>query len=291
MSSAATSQQIRLSDGRKLGFAEYGDLEGTPVFYFHGWPGSRRAGQDLDPIASRWGARVIAPDRPGMGLSDYQPRRSILDWPNDVVELADSLKVARFALVGTSGGAAYVASCALKIPERLTRVAIVSGLGPFDAPEVKESLPLHLRRLSFASRKTPWIMRFFLKRWRNLALRNPERFLARSFALFSSTETSLLTRADGGQNYLAGFVEAHRFGTQGSTYDMSLLARPWGFSPAEITTTVYLWHGEADRAAPAAMGRYLASTMPNCQAKFLPGEGHTTLFLNHADEIFGVLIS
>jgi pimeloyl-ACP methyl ester carboxylesterase len=72
---------------------------------------------------------------------------------------------------------------------------------------------------------------------------------------------------------------------------MGLLARPWGFSLEDITATVYLWHGEADRAAPAAMGKYLASKIPNCLAKFLPGEGHTTLFLNHADEIFGVLIS
>jgi pimeloyl-ACP methyl ester carboxylesterase len=226
-----------------------------------------------------------------MGLSDHKPGRNILDWPNDVIELADYLKVGKFAVVGTSGGAAYVASCALKIPARLTRVAIVGGLGPFDVPEVKENLPLHLRRLSFASRKTPWIMRFFLERWRNLALRNPERFLARSFALFSSTETSVLTRADGGQNYLAGFVEAHRAGTHGSTYDMGLLARPWGFSLEDITPTIYLWHGEADRAAPVTMGRYLASQIPNCRAKFLPGEGHTTLFLNHADEIFGVLTS
>ncbi len=30
-----------LKDSRFLGFAEYGDPHGKPVFYFHGFPGSR----------------------------------------------------------------------------------------------------------------------------------------------------------------------------------------------------------------------------------------------------------
>ena len=36
-----TNQQISLHDGRTLGYAEYGAPEGTPVFYFHGFPSSR----------------------------------------------------------------------------------------------------------------------------------------------------------------------------------------------------------------------------------------------------------
>jgi hypothetical protein len=35
------NQQIKLKDGRKLGYAECGNLKGKPVFYFHGTPGSR----------------------------------------------------------------------------------------------------------------------------------------------------------------------------------------------------------------------------------------------------------
>ena len=35
------NQILELNDGRKLGFAEYGVLDGVPVFHFNGSGGSR----------------------------------------------------------------------------------------------------------------------------------------------------------------------------------------------------------------------------------------------------------
>jgi len=43
-------------------------------------------------------------DRPGFGLSDYKEDRTLLGWPNDVQELADYLKIEKFAVMGCSGG-------------------------------------------------------------------------------------------------------------------------------------------------------------------------------------------
>src|SRR5437899_8680089 len=97
-------QQIRLADGRQLGFAEYGDLRGRPLFYFHGWPSSRLEPRTGQNICAGLGVRMIAPDRPGYGLSDFKPRRTIPDWVSDVQELADHLDVKRFAVLGVSGG-------------------------------------------------------------------------------------------------------------------------------------------------------------------------------------------
>src|ERR687888_264534 len=79
---------IQLEDGRRLGYAEWGDLSGQPLLYFHGWSGSRVEGWLGDQPAKATGVRLIAFDRPGMGLSGFQPRRTLLDWPNDVVQMA-----------------------------------------------------------------------------------------------------------------------------------------------------------------------------------------------------------
>jgi pimeloyl-ACP methyl ester carboxylesterase len=62
---------IRLRDGRKLSFAEYGDPAGRPVFFFHGFPGSRFDGEHAGRVSESIGVRLIAPERPGLGLSDY----------------------------------------------------------------------------------------------------------------------------------------------------------------------------------------------------------------------------
>ena len=125
-----TDGRIRLADGRRLGYAEYGDPEGKPLFYCHGFPASRLEAALLDPSARKAGVRVVAADRPGCGLSDFQPDRRIGDWPGDVVELAGALGIDRFAVVGVSGGGPYALACARKIPQRLTAAAVVCGLGP-----------------------------------------------------------------------------------------------------------------------------------------------------------------
>ncbi len=136
MNASRTDQQIKLQDGRNLGYAEFGPPKGTPIFYFHGFPSSRLDWQlfcDDDTLAEL-NIRVIAPDRPGYGLSDYQPDRRLIDWPNDVIELANTLQIDRFAVLGISGGGPYAIACANGISERLIRVGIVCGMGPADAP-------------------------------------------------------------------------------------------------------------------------------------------------------------
>jgi pimeloyl-ACP methyl ester carboxylesterase len=150
-----TSKTIRLKDGRLLGYAEYGAPEGKPVFYCHGFPSSRLDWPifDSDAIATRLNARIIAADRPGTGLSDFKSGRQILDWPDDVIELADALQVDRFAMLGISGGGPYAEACALKIPRRLTATAIVCGMGPSEAPGAKEGTAMLLPGKSALMRK------------------------------------------------------------------------------------------------------------------------------------------
>lgn len=82
---------LTLSDGRVLGYAQYGDSKGKPVIYCHGFPASRLEGRLIDAAAKRLGARILAIDRPGYGLSEFQLGRRLRDWPADVVALADEL--------------------------------------------------------------------------------------------------------------------------------------------------------------------------------------------------------
>ncbi len=103
--------QITLCDGRGLGFAEFGDLQGRPVFYFHGFPGSRLEAKLAEKISLDTHVRFIGIDRPGYEFSSVKPARTFFDWPDDVAELADALGVDRFSILGVSGGGPYAAAC------------------------------------------------------------------------------------------------------------------------------------------------------------------------------------
>jgi hypothetical protein len=98
-----------LPDGRKLGYAQYGLLTGRPIFYCHGLPGSRLEAAMFDDTAKEVGARIIAVERPGHGLSSPQPGRKLLDHPKDIEELATHLKIEEFGvLVRYSGFLVFV---------------------------------------------------------------------------------------------------------------------------------------------------------------------------------------
>jgi pimeloyl-ACP methyl ester carboxylesterase len=104
----------RLADGRQLAFNEYGVANGQPVFFFHGGNDSRLEAVLLEAAASDLGLRLVAPDRPGYGRSDPQSGRRLLDWPQDVAQLATGLGIASFAVVGHSGGGPHAAAVATR---------------------------------------------------------------------------------------------------------------------------------------------------------------------------------
>lgn len=97
---------IELPDGRRLAWSEYGDPAGTPVVHCHGGMSSRLDARRLDEPARAVGARLICPDRAGIGRSGRAPGRRLRDWAADVAVLADHLGLAGFVVTGWSAGGA-----------------------------------------------------------------------------------------------------------------------------------------------------------------------------------------
>jgi pimeloyl-ACP methyl ester carboxylesterase len=157
---------IQLSDGRRLGCAEFGDRAGAPVIYFHGWPGARVEARLGDYAARVSGVRLLAIDRPGMGLSAFQPGRAFVDWPDDVLEVAASLGLDRFAVLGISGGGPYAAACAWKLADRLTNAGILSSLAPFDVPGATAGMGRRNRLAFQLVRNLGVLRRILMARWR-----------------------------------------------------------------------------------------------------------------------------
>ena len=219
-------ETLRLEDGRLLGYAVYGDPEGWPIFYFHGFPGSRLEAQLADRVAARMGIRLIALDRPGFGLSDFKPRRTIFEWPDDVVKIADALGINRFATIGVSGGGPYAAACALKIPQRLTAVAIVCGLGPLDTPNGTDRMIRTNHLIFFLGRRLPWLAKISLWRIAYQVRRNPEGTLRRMIVALPDPDKAVLARPEVKTAMKDNVVEAFRGGSRGAACELLLYTRP-----------------------------------------------------------------
>ena len=259
-------------ENRRITFAEYGDPTGKPVFLCHGTPSSRLNRPD-DEITRALGARLIVIDRPGCGLSDFHPRRTLLDWPRDLAAVADALRLARFVVVGFSGGGPYVAASAHGLPDRVVAAASAAGAGPVDAPGALAGLSLYRRAAGVLAKYAPGIFRAAM--WlTNHPGRDPGRFLQRFTGHLAPPDQAIIARPEIRAKLVATYAESVRNGLRGVALDLAIAMRPWGFPLNEIRCPYFLWHGEDDRSTPIAMAQYLARAIPDCRTTFLPGAGH-----------------
>jgi pimeloyl-ACP methyl ester carboxylesterase len=276
---------VELSDERRLAYAEYGDPRGAPVFLFHGLPGSRLAWGLLPDDPFPPGLRIVAPDRPGYGRSDPNPGRTLLDWADDVTELADALAIEAFTIVGVSGGGPGALACAWKVPERLTSVGVVSCPAPTDAPGVFKGMSRTNRFFMKLAWRLPWLSTLNVRLLASVIRRSPARYINTMKFKVHDVDKAILARPEIEEMLVKDFAEALRGGAQGMVDDMNANhGRPWGFPLNEIKTKVHFWQCELDLSVPPAMGRYLGDTVPNCEAEIVPNAGHLWILV-HLNEV------
>jgi pimeloyl-ACP methyl ester carboxylesterase len=285
---SGSPRSIPLDGGRRsLGYVEYGDPDGQPVLFFHGFPGSHVQGRAFDQPAAAHRIRVVAVDRPGMGLSPSDGRRRLVDWAGDVATLADALRLDRFAVVGVSGGGPYAACCAYAIPERLTGVALVSSVAPTDPAASLEGLAeVHRRRYEglLKLRRFPVLTRLVAAQMARRARRVGWLAVVRE-SMSAVDQERIDASPELAQALEDSFREAFRRGSKGFASDLRVIfAQPWGFRLDEIAVPVQLWHGECDDNVPVADGYRVAAEIPECHATFVVDAGHM-LFIDRAAEI------
>lgn len=267
---------MTLSDGRRLGWAEFGDPGGKAMLYFHGGISCRldirfAAGEFADR-----GIRVIAPDRPGVGLSDRKSDRNLLDWSFDVAELMDKLYLEELPLLGWSLGSAYVFSCAYNLPGRFPRIATVGSCAMFDSPEYVQELGLFIDRLLITC---PENFRWLLRAALELSGKAPPHMLKRSIeSEMSKSPPDLAVVRMMPASDLADFLYGSLVqGGDGVIDDYWAVREPWGFDPGDIGVDIMLYHGEDDHLAPMSGSVRLSNLIPGARLVAVPDAGHFLL--------------
>jgi pimeloyl-ACP methyl ester carboxylesterase len=283
-----------LGDGRTIGYATWGDPEGTPVFIGHGTPGSRLAlspGLDDPEWLRQQRLLFIGVDRPGYGFSDPWPEASLLDCAGDFVRVADDLGLERFAALGISGGAPYVLALGVLVPERLRGVAIVSGLGVLDRPDALEEMSEgNVAEIKMAMDSPDDLAAAHSEDAR--AIRDdPEVIFAGLSEELPEVDRQMLEQPDVRAFLIETLQEAVRQGATGWIDDDLRQVRPWPFGLEEISgVDVRLHHGEADVLVPAHHAKHLAEGMPGSRLKLYPDEGNLS-FDKHLKEIVQRLLA
>ena len=279
---------IQLSDGRNMGITSVGRDDGFPIFHFHGSGSSRLEVKLLAEQAYEEEVRLIGLDRPGIGLSDPKTGYRLLDWPDDVVEVADQLGIERFAVEGLSAGGPYALACAYKIPRRLTACGLISTVSPPDL--MRKAGTGSMRVMWWIGAHAPHLMLYYarlVQRMTGSDEASIEKYLVRYASRLGEADKRLLSDPEIRRSISQAMAESFRQGADGNLEVVLAEGGPWGFQLEQVKfEKLFLWHGEQDKIMPIATARLLARMLPHCTATFYPDEGHFSTIANHAREIF-----
>jgi pimeloyl-ACP methyl ester carboxylesterase len=265
-----------VADGRTLARAEFGAADGRPVLSLHGSPGSRLSRHhDPEPVAAA-GVRMLTYDRPGYGLSDPLPGRSVADAAADIAAVLDAAGVDRVGVVGGSGGGPHALAVATLLPERCTVVHCVVGVAPYGAPGLDffDGMdPENQRRFRVALQGRDATIEEFtadVNAMRERITDDPVSIMGNMD--LPEADKEVLRRL--GEHAFTAIAEAMRQGVVGFADDFVAIAADWGFDPTDAVAPVVLAYGSHDVNVPAGHGRWLAEHVPHREVRVNEDAGH-----------------
>lgn len=260
---AVTRSEVTRDDGHTLRVFDTGpgEADALTLFWFHGSP---QTGAPLDPLleaAARRGIRLVSYARPSYG-STPRPGRDVASAAADVAQIASTLQIDQFAVMGASGGGPHALACAALLPDMVTGAVALAGIAPHTADfdwfdGMSDSSALRAALVGREERA----------RFAEVEEFDEESFIAADYAALNGRWASL--GADVGR--------ADEFGPDGLIDDDMAFATPWGFDLARVIQPVLFVQGALDRVVPLAHAQWQARHCPHSELWVRPRDGHISV--------------
>lgn len=271
---------VRLRDGRRLGFAEFGPRGGLPLLWFHGTPGARRQiAPDLRTLARQRGVRLVGVERPGIGDSTPHAYRRVVDFAADIEQVCNALEIDRFAVAGLSGGGPYALACAHEMSDRVVAVAVLGGVVPAVGRDAAEGGANAMMRATSPLFDRGWPALGVMMKG---LVRLLESRADEALDLFARTmppgDRAVFDDPAIRRMFIEDLLLASRENMSSLFLDTRLFGRGWGFHLRDVRVPALLRYGDADTIVPLAHGEHLAKHLPGAELRVYPGEGHIGSF-------------
>ncbi len=267
---AAARLRLRTVDAGDHELAYLDGGRGDAVIFLHGFGSDKDAWVPLASLLTHR-MRVIVPDLPGFGDSDYQPSASydIASQLDRLDAFVDALGVERAHLVGSAMGGQLAAAYAARHPDRVSSLGLIAPSG-VEAPN-----PTHIERAQKKG-ELPLVARTREEFERLMALSS-----AKPLRLPRRMKLAFVDRG------VARAEQRHKIGTD-------LLASPMPLEPllAELSVPTLVMWGEDDRIADPSGIDVVKEKLPRTRAVSLPSCGHAPMIerpletARHLGELF-----
>lgn len=266
-------QTLTLADGRELAYDTYGDPDGLPVIFSHGFADSRLIRNPDEGLTASLGVRMIAPDEPGVGGSSPQKGRKMVDWGADIEQLADALGLGTFAVAGHSGGGPHALAISVRMPERVTHGVLASPVGPFDEDGFAKMLVMKDLKLVVKLRHLHNIIRWGYKADLKKATADIGSYVENMAEDDSSDADTFLADPAQREMFEASFTEGMVQDEEG-VYEMTMALWHWGFELEDVAQHFDVFYGDADDIISPDMPKRVAERLQDATVHVWPGAGH-----------------
>jgi pimeloyl-ACP methyl ester carboxylesterase len=274
--------------GATVGYYTYGSPDGDPVLVFHGTPACGAGFAWADQAAASRGLRLIAPDRPGVGVSSRAPGWTVGSYPTMVAEFVDAMGIDAFAVWGYSGGGPYAVATAAKLAGRVTAAAVTAGMGQIPAWASVDEFEKTDRQFLVMATKRPWLARALLGTIGRLARLAPASAMRSFEKQLSTADRAVIGTLGTPREAMALFTQAFLRGSAGVVDDYAALAKPWDVDLAAIECPLLVAHATADQMVPLSHSLALAERVGSATMVTWPDEGHLAT-VTHVGEILDAL--
>jgi len=273
--------RVVISNGRRIAVRESGPAHGRPVFYLHGFLGSRLECVPADPLAAEFGLRLISIDRPGFGLSSNAPPDPAIDAA-DAAAVCLELGLRHPIVVGVSGGSAPALLMAANPVIGAPVVILACPLCPLDDPAVLAQFSALAQIVLRGTTLTPRAAGLLLDGpLRQFAKRYPQALLKILCTRFARADQEALSSGEWSQAIANSLAESFAAGGHGALRDLLTYTQRWDERLWRVQTPVLIWHGRQDTVVPIRCARALARRLANGQFHEYENEGHLSVPLRH----------
>ncbi|MBW4566317.1 MAG: alpha/beta hydrolase [Mojavia pulchra JT2-VF2] len=268
---------MQLKDGRQLAWSEWGPVDGIPVLFCTGAGMSGWLGFGASELPDL-GLKLIAPDRPGVGLSDPHPNKTLSSWVDDTQEFIQANHLDNVLCVGFSQGAPFafaLAECNLVIA-----LAIVSGQDELAHPRLKPLLHPDVERMITAVQLNPVE---FEQHFAQMA--TPDGMWQLIISMSAECDRVLYESDVFCEAYQQALKEGFSQGAHPYARDLVNALSSWSMAVEDITVPVDLWYGALDTSTVHSpdFGATLALRLPNTTHTVDPKQGGSILWTRARD--------
>jgi DNA-binding CsgD family transcriptional regulator/pimeloyl-ACP methyl ester carboxylesterase len=264
-------REIKLDDGHRITYCDYGPKDGRPLIVFHSGYGCRLSiPHNYSEICERNNRRIIILDRPGTGKTPYIKGHPE-GWNNRFLNFVDRLEIDDYEVLASIVSAQLAINLSANADQRLRKLILCAPIITNKKTDIQyfTGILSPTSRLVIASKRfATEIYQLWLK---SVCLNLRTNYKSMLESSLGSAELDRFKKDGTFQLLIDVFKEAASADTKGISSELIYSLSPMNLDFKKIATPIEIWYGTEDQRTSLEGLKKITRDLPNCKYNIREG--------------------